>query len=241
MLALAIPMAFGATLAGCIGVSQKKVTPGVVGGRAADLKVCRAGTHLANDDGSIDDFEDGNNQLTLEGGRDGYWWTKKDDKGSTVGPDPFGPGEPGSDGSEMALRANGITSGSPDAWGAGVGVNLVNQGTFYDASKYAGISFKAKVGPGGTTTVRFKIGDINTHPDGHLCKGCWNHFGKDLTLTNEWKVYTILFTDVRQEPYWGDPRPAAVTPSKLVAIDWSIGPHQTYDLWIDDIRFISCN
>ena len=57
----------------CIGVSQKRnAGAGVVGGDVADLNVCRAGIRVA-DDGAIDDFEDGNNQINLEGGRDGYW------------------------------------------------------------------------------------------------------------------------------------------------------------------------
>jgi len=227
-------------ISGCIGVSQKKMTPGIVGGRATDLRVCRAGTRPA-EDGNLDDFEDDNNQVTLEGGRDGYWWTKKDEKGSTVEPDPFAPSEGGADGSEMSLRGFGKTSAAPDAWGAGFGVNLVsNQGAFYDASRYVGISFKAKVGAGSTTTVRFKIGDVNTHQDAHVCRACWNHFGKDITLTNQWKEYKVLFTEARQEPYWGDPRPAAVTPSKLVSIDWSIGTGQSFDIWVDDIRFLEC-
>ena len=237
---LAIAIACASSSSGCIGVSQKRITPGIVGGRSIDLKVCRSGTRPA-EDGNIDDFEDDNNQLTLEGGRDGYWWTKKDEKGSTIGPDPFAPSEGGADGSEMSLQGVGKTSSSPDAWGAGFGVNLVsNQGSFYDASKYVGISFKAKAGPGSTTTVRFKIGDVNTHQDAHICKACWNHFGKDVTLTNQWKEYKVLFTEARQEPYWGDPRPVAVTPSKLVSIDWSIGPSQIFDLWVDDIRFLEC-
>ena len=61
-----------------------------------------------------------------------------------------------------------------------------------------------------------------------------------MTLTNQWKEYKVLFTEARQEPYWGDPRPVAVTPSKLISIDWSIGPSQVFDLWVDDVRFLEC-
>ncbi|HXT97198.1 MAG TPA: hypothetical protein VN853_12920, partial [Polyangia bacterium] len=53
--------------AGCIGVSQKKVLSGVIGGTGTDIKTCPLGMKVA-DDGVIDDFEDGNNQLTLDGG-----------------------------------------------------------------------------------------------------------------------------------------------------------------------------
>ncbi len=236
---LVFDLAFSLFCTGCIGVSEKRVLSGAVGGTGADVKSCRTGTRRA-DDGTIDDFEDGDMQLSLEGGRDGYWWPKKDQAGSTIEPTPFGPSDGAGDGSEMAMHASGKTATGDGAWGAGFGVNLVGQGTFYDASKYAGISFRAKVGPGASTSVRFKIGDVNTHADGHICKGCWNHFGKDLILTTEWREYKVLFSDVRQEPYWGDPRPLSVTPTKLVSIDWSIGPGRTYDVWVDDVAFLDC-
>jgi hypothetical protein len=226
---------------GCIGVSQKRTIAGVVGGTGADVKACHAGTRLA-DDGLIDDFEDGNTQSNVEGGRDGYWWPKKDKVGSTIDPNPFAPSSGAGDGSDMAMHASGLTSSAEGAWGAGFGVNFLGGGSsgVYDASKYAGITFKARVGPGTSTSVRFKIGDINTHEDGHVCKSCWNHFGKDLILTTEWKEYKIMFSEARQEAGWGDPRPLSVTPSKLISIDWSIGPGRTYDIWIDDLAFIDC-
>ncbi|HVZ86706.1 MAG TPA: hypothetical protein VHG72_07045, partial [Polyangia bacterium] len=89
---------------GCIGVSQKKVAAsGTIGGSGQDVKVCHAGARPA-DDGLIDDFEDGNNQLASEGGRDGYWWPKVDTAGSTLEPTPFATSEGADDGSETAIR-----------------------------------------------------------------------------------------------------------------------------------------
>jgi len=217
--------------------AKRTVPPGV-----ADFKSCRAGTRPA-DDGLIDDFEDGNNQVNVAGGRDGYWWSAHDPKGSTLAPDPFAPSEGGADGSAMAIRATGETAvGDPtDAWGAEFGINFVSQkGGLYDASKYVGISFKARVDDKSTRMVRFKIGDVNTHPDAQMCKTCWNHFGKDMTFTPKWKEYTVLFADARQEPGWGDPRPPSITPNKLTSLDWTVKAGQTYDLWIDDVTFLDC-
>jgi hypothetical protein len=224
----------------CIGVSQTR-SAGSAPGAASEGKTCRLGTRPAID-GLLDDFEDENTQLSQVAGRDGYWWTKHDEKGSTVGPDPFMPSEGGADASGLALRAIGKTAiGGPETWGAGFGANLLTrQNAVYDASKYVGISFKAKVGQGSTRQVRFSIGDANTHPNAGICKVCWNHFGKDLTVTNHWKEYRVLFSELGQQASWGDPRPAALTPSKLVAIDWSITGGQVYDLWIDDIQFLDC-
>jgi hypothetical protein len=223
---------------GCIGVSQNRTAGSTLA--AADVGSCRLGTRPA-DDGLIDDFEDENTQISAVAGRNGYWWTKHDEHGSTIGPDPFMPSEGGVD-AGLALRAIGKTAiGGPEAWGSGMGINLLTrQNAVYDASKYVGISFKAKVGEGSTRQVRFAIGDMNTHPNSGICKVCWNHFNKMLTVTNQWKEFRVLFSEVQQDAGWGDPRPAALTPGKLVSMDWTITGGQVFDLWLDDIQFLVC-
>src|SRR4051812_10063321 len=223
---------------GCIGVSAKPAGGVAVPGSISAVKRCRAVRPA--DDGAIDDLEDPNNQITKSGGRDGYWWSAADPKGSTI---EMQTTEPGAGGSELAMHISGTTvPGKPeeDAWGVQLGVNFVSQGMFYDASKYAGIAFKAKVAPNSTRKARFKIADINTHKDAGICTACWNHFGKDLTMTTEWKEYQVTFAAADQEPGWGDPRPAAITPSKLIALNWQVGPGQSYDIWIDDVTFLDC-
>ena len=225
--------------AGCIGVSEKRA----LGPGAVDLKMCRAGTRPA-DDGLLDDFEDGNTQLAVAGGRDGYWYSAHDPKGSTLGPDPFAPSDGGAEGSGMALHAFGhtVTGSETDAWGAQFGVHFLGtQGALYDGSKYVGISFKARVDEKSTRAVRFNIGDVNTHPEANICKDCWNHFGKDMTFSPKWKEYTVLFSEAKQREGWGNPRPPSLTPGKLYSLDWSVkGGGQDYDLWIDDITFVVC-
>jgi hypothetical protein len=221
---------------GCnIGVSAKPAASGVLGSPSA-IKRCRAVRYA--DDGAVDD---GNNQVTKSGGRDGYWWSAADSNGSKI---DMQTAEPGASGSEMAMHIAGTTvPGKPEegSWGVQLGMNFANEGKLYDASKYAGIAFKAKVGPDSARQLRFKIADINTHKDGGICtKACWNHFGKDLTLTTDWKEYRVTFSGAEQEPGWGDPRPAAVTPSKLFALNWQVGPGQSYDVWIDDVTMLDC-
>ena len=229
-------------LTGCIGVSQKRdVGAGVIGGNVADLTVCRTGLRPA-DDGSVDDFEDGNSQVNLEGGREGYWWTAKDEKGSSIGPMPFVPAEGGGSGSELSMHVEGDTVPGDTAsgfWGAEFGFNFLGKGP-YDASKYVGIAFKARIGGGTARSVRFNVGDINTHLNGGICKTCWNHFGKVVSLTPEWKEYRILFSDLRQEDYWGNPRPPAITPSQLFNGEFKIGPGQHFDFWVDDLHLLAC-
>jgi len=232
-----IPLLFGGAGA-CIGVSAKPSGGVAVPGAASAVKRCRAVRPA--DDGAIDDLEDANNQITKSTGRDGYWWSAADPKGSTI---EMQVTEPGAGGSELAMHITGKTvPGKPeeDSWGVQLGVNFVSEGMFYNASKYAGIAFKAKVGPNSTRNARLKIADINTHKDAGICKACWNHFGKDLTMTTEWRVYRVTFSGAEQEAGWGDPRPNAVTPSKLIALNWQVGPGQTYDIWIDDVTFLDC-
>ena len=89
--AFAVAAVFGT---GCIGKSEyqkgpetvpgaKKEagppTPGMVKGKP----VQRCGSPpVPATDGLLDDFEDGNNQLTNMAGRDGYWWVSVDKAGS---------------------------------------------------------------------------------------------------------------------------------------------------------------
>ena len=70
-----------------------------------------------------------------------------------------------------------------------MGMNFIDPKGQYDASKYAGIPFWAKKGPDSTGKVRLKVPDVNTDPDGGVCTECFNDFGADIVLTNDWKLY----------------------------------------------------
>jgi hypothetical protein len=138
---------FGFALSACIGVSQEKVDATAPSAEA--LSGCPGGLVPAAD-GNVDDFEDGNNQTNVEGGRDGYWYTAKDNNGSTyeIPAEGFATSEGGADGSTTAIHIKGTTaSGGDQAWGIELGMNFLNsQGEMYDASKYEAFSFKAKLG-----------------------------------------------------------------------------------------------
>jgi hypothetical protein len=232
--------------AGCIDASQKPCVDASgapsagnaapAGATASNLKTCAdPGT---NPDALIDDFEDGDSHAVVLDGRDGYWWTHHDPNGSTISPEKFAPEEGGANGTGKALHVSGRTASSDGAYGSSIGLNFGN--SLYDASKYTGISFKAKVGPNSTKKVRFKIGDVNTHEQLGKCKSCWNHFGKDMELSTEWKEYRVMFADTSQAAGWGDPRPKSITPAQLASIDFTVGPGATFDLWVDDLQFLTC-
>lgn len=213
---------------GCIGVPAKKPTNAAPKGCSRDT--------LHAPQGVIDDFEDGNTQVAQIGGRGGYWFKSADASGSFFGPDPIGPVL--KDGS-LAVYAVGKTATGADAWGALLGA-MIGSGQAYDASAYVGVSFRARCSGKSARKIRFEVSDVNTHPDGDVCKNCWNHFGTEITLTTEWKEHKVLFATLAQEPYWGDPRPSSLTTSKLFSVVWEIKPDSPFEFWVDDIHFLQC-
>jgi hypothetical protein len=238
----ALALALACCASACIGVSQRQDEP--TAASAEVLSSCPGGLVPAAD-GNVDDFEDGNNQTNVEGGRDGYWYTAKDSQGSTfeIPVEGFATAEGGADGSTSALHIKGTTaSGSDQAWGVEIGMNFSNTpGELYDASKYEAFSFKAKLGSKDVDEkLRVSLADVNTHPSGGVCATCFNHFNQTIELTPEWKEYTLAFKDLKQRPGWGKPRPANVTPSKLVNINYQIGGGKPFDVWIDELKLLEC-
>jgi endoglucanase len=193
----------------------------------------------------IDDCEDNENEIKLVGGRNGYWYTYVDKQGTTISPPAhakFLMSEGGANGSKFSAHMLGKISKNGDPLFAGMGFSFTNPKGPYDASQYTGVSFWAKVGPGSTKSARLKVPDVNTDPDGKICKECFNDFGADLTLTEQWKKFTIAFAAMKQMKDWGDPNPASINKSKLYGMQFQVNDEgAAYDLWIDDIRFTGCN
>jgi hypothetical protein len=239
--------AFG--LVGCLGETKScpcmdmAATAGAA--KPKELKGCD-GTPTAAGDGLIDDFEDDNTQMVKLDGRDGYWWKNADKEGAKFTEPPDGPykvAEEGANGSTKSLYVAGSTKkGSDQAYGVEVGSNLVStKASVYDASKYIGVSFWAKVGPKSVKKVRFNIADVNTHPDLGTCTNCWNHFMKEVDLTTEWKEYQVSFKEMAQRAGWGEPRPKAISPDQLYALTFAFeGSGSEFELFVDDIQFLEC-
>ncbi len=195
-------------------------------------------------DFTIDDAEDNNNQVLLQKGRKGYWYTFVDKAGSTITPpiaSKFQMSPGGAKGSTNAARMMGKMSSTGDPLFAGMGFSFTEPKAQYDATTYTGISFYAKVGPGSTKTVRLKVPDANTDPAGKVCTECFNDFGADLTLTEQWQKYAIPFATMKQMEGWGSPHPATIDKSKLFGVQWQVTqPGASYDLWIDAVQFTGC-
>ncbi len=205
---------------------------------ATPLKACSSLAKAS--DGLIDDLEDNNGAEPTTAGRAGNWGTASDDKGTTVTPKgDFKPSPGGAGGSKYAAHMSGKTGAGDDAWGATMNVAL-NNWQAYDGSKYAGLRFWAKAGAGSTSNVRIRISDGQTVPEGGLCKQCWNDFGKDLQLTNEWKEYTVSFAELAQQQGWGEPYPH-LDASRLWSVQWAVGEKgKDFDVWVDNVEFVTC-
>lgn len=205
------------------------VDPTTKGNVGATMKACP--------EGKIDDMEDGDNKLPSTKGRGGYWYTFADKTGTTVSPgDKFSMTKPGADGSRYAAHMSGKIAKGGVVF-AGLGVNLADPRHAYDMSSYKGLSFKARIAKGTARDVRVAIADVNTDPEGKVCKDCYNYFGTDLTLTEDWMKYTLPFKDMKQEANWGDQKPALEV-SKSYAIQFKINHSGAdFDLWVDDVEF----
>jgi endoglucanase len=187
-------------------------------------------------EGQIEDIEDGNDQILQKEGRGGYWFTFFDSEGSKITPkaELFAAGGP--KGSGHYARAAGKMAASGASIYAGMGFNLADPKSAYDAGKYQGISFWAK----GNATVRFKTPDAQTEPSGDKCTDCYNDFGVDIALYPEWTRFTVPFAKMKQQPGWGDAAPA-VANDALFAVQWQVGkPGADFDVSIDNVEFVGC-
>jgi endoglucanase len=200
--------------------------------RDLELKLCP--------DGVIDDAEDNNTQINTVGERNGYWFTFKDEVGSTIDPQgDFHMSEGGPEGSKYAAHMKGtMAAGGQTVFPyVGMGFNLSNPKSPFDAGKAQGVQFWAK-GPG---RIRFKAPDVMTDPSGELCTNCYNDFGVDIFLGDTWQRYTVPFAKMEQQAGWGDRAPR-VAKDKLFAIQWQFGTaSKDYAIWVDNVALVGCD
>lgn len=190
----------------------------------------------------IEDAENGDNQVIVQDGRDGYLYTFVDARSQLVGHTAVGvrpvPLAGGAHGSRCAWNLRGRLADERIVF-AGLGVNFTDPKGAYDASRFVGISFFARHGTGSAWRIRVQLPDGNTDPDGGVCKQCFNDFGATVDLTEEWTKYTIPFDSLGQTGDWGTPTPGRIDRSKLFGIQFRVkNMDEPFDIWIDDIAFI---
>jgi endoglucanase len=191
----------------------------------------------------IEDGENGDHQVRLHDGRNGYIYTFSDDGKTKVLP-PKGADfamEPGgASGSAFSLRVRGKIAPEGIAQG-GLGMNFVDPRATYNASKYLGLSFVARRSAKSASKMRLKIPDASTDPDGKVCTECFNDFGADIELTEVWERYVVPFDFMKQLPGWGAPRPAQIDSARLYSVQFQVDElGAEFDIWVDDLAFIGC-
>jgi hypothetical protein len=215
-----------------------------------------AGATGCTDPLMIDDMEDGDGFICPSGGRHGDWYTEDD--GTSMNISPKGdftqtliPG--GRDGSRYAARLTGFGFTQT---GALMGLHLNGEGPAaepYDASAFEGVKFWMKSGTQIVTTFTMPetlpVGEPGgTCMDGPGEGNCDNHyrFLAGPTPLDEWVEYQVPFSTLRQVPLHIDADGNRIygsvpwNPSHVVGIEFNVQPFQTFDVWVDDIRFYSC-
>lgn len=224
-----------------LGGCRKRVDPG-----AAETRELPEGRPCPPAVGMISDNENGANQTNKIDGRGGYWYTFLDESGSSVTPlsgklgGTFSMTEGGANGTKYAARMFGSVGGG-DVVFAGMGLNFVDPKGTYDASKYGGLSFWAKKAPGSTGNVRLKVPDTNTDPDGKVCTACFNDFGIDLVLTEQWQQFTVPFSSMKQIKGWGSPHTSGIVPKAIYGMQFQVNEKNAkFDIWVDEVQFTGC-
>ncbi len=191
----------------------------------------------------IEDAENGDSQIVVHDGRDGFLYTFVDpDSDLTQGAAPptkmVVPIVGGAQGSRCAWNIRGKLADGNIAF-VGLGMNMSHPKAAYDASRYAGVTFFARRSPGTSARVRVHFPDWNTDPDGAICRDCFNDFGADITVTEQWTQYSLRFESLEQLQGWGTPRPQRIDSSRLFGIQFRVMDRGApFDIWIDDVAFI---
>ena len=221
----------GTSVTGTAGTAPVAGSTGTGGaaptGGTCVMKSASAGTPLL-----IDDFEDGNADVTAVDGRMGSWYLSTDlTVGATNTPGP-GPAMPdatgGMPGHALHLKGAGFKS-----WGVSLSAALTTNTGCYDASKFTGLTVSLK--GTGTVFVSVLTAAVRDAPEGMR-----NHYKKLVTLTTDWAAVPIAFTEMTQVGGWGLQVPFDAT--KIYGIDISpvgaTAPATTdYDYWIDNLSF----
>jgi hypothetical protein len=215
---------------------------GGTGGSAGGGTAGSGGTATGPD--LVDGFEDEDLTLEQTDGRGGVWYLVGDGTVGTVGPDPLvcspnsgAPVELG--GYAMHITATGFTGS-----GSILGADLRNLKKVYDASRFTGIRFWAKVGVGKNTKHRVQLADATTDKAGGKCnpaatavaaEKCDDHFGFAATFTTSWAQYSITFKQMTQLG-WGKAG-TALDKAALYGLQFTAKPKLDVDLWLDQIEF----
>jgi hypothetical protein len=193
----------------------------------------------------VDDMEDLDLELLGRNGRSGAWYAQSDSTGGAQSPSPLAMTTVGTcagDRGYLHLRGGGF-----DDWGSALLVDFVKGPKAYDLGAYAGVRFWARNVNASGGAVRVSLPNADTDPLGGTCdspaddgsKGCYNAFGRDLDeLGSAWKLITVTFSDLRQQPGWGKKIAGGFDRRAVFSLQLELPAGSRYDLWLDDIALV---
>jgi hypothetical protein len=201
----------------------------------------------------VDDMEDTDAQITVDGGRNGFWYVGNDGTaGGTQTPTSemfemfeLASGERGDSTYSAHMKVSGFTS-----WGSVLGFNLVEQQAMlkpYDASAFCGVQFWGKAVA--ATSLRLRLPDGDTHPAGMVCKEtgaantlCYDHFSAAVALTTAWKSFSVTFASLVQVGGGYHPADNEFRADQLYAMEWALpaAAGKAFEIWIDDVTLVPC-
>lgn len=225
------------------------------GGTAGSGGLSQAGGVAGSGYDLVDDFEDGDSQIQVANGRNGYWFTYNDGTATgvivpdtqKVPPDVLEPevtvGPQGENTPALHVKVDsGFTS-----WGAGLGFNFSQASgarTVYDLTPYQGIVFYARAV--GATSLHLELLTEATQEgtDGKCgvpavvpsaSAKCGDNFAAIFPVTTDWTRISIKFSDFPlARAGWGAAISAADF-NQALAIQIRGNKAQAYEVWIDDV------
>jgi hypothetical protein len=225
------------------------------GAHAGAAGFSNGGTATVVNPDLIDDLEDNDKSINFINSprRDGIWDTGNDaTAGGVQTPVPymFLPTKlSAADAPYAGDQYAAYTKGSGfSMYGAYMNVSMRSYADYantpqYDASKYKGISFLAKVGSTSTKSMRVRFISGDTDPRGKKCKLtgmhaelCYNHYFSVVTLSNTWQIYQL---DFEQEFAQGGDGMTndAIDLAGMYGLEFQFAPSNDFELWIDDLTF----
>src|SRR5262245_10290657 len=211
----------GAAGSGGSGTNDAGPTPidaagtGGAGGGSVGTSACSGKSRkVTKADLFISDFENG----SLHG-----WY----DFGSTGPLNAIALVSPGAVGT---VRAGHLAKVNLPSFGAGTGFGT----GCWDVLSLDGISFWAKGTAGTDNVIQFQVAIPATHEvevGGDCVAGCNDHFSKKVTLTSEWKEYTVRFSELTQAGFGAPAKYDGV----MMALNWVFISGPSVDFSVDEV------
>lgn len=223
------------------GTTSGGVVGSELGGGAAGEPSADAGAGGASEPNPnlIDDFEDGDEHILRQQGRDGSWFVRNDGT-ATQAPAADAPALPSSfvlvrSGSERGMH----TTGGPfETWGAVVGTTLATSSGIavpYDLSHFQGLKLWLRTNstsPNAAKEARLNFVAVATS-SGSGCTVCDDHWGAPVPLTSKWVEVDVPFSGLRQAGF-GVPRLTSPDLTGVTALELAFPAGVSFDLWLDD-------